>query len=102
MAYNSAMVRRQRIQQNIDEIRQIASRHGASNVRLFGSIARGDENEDSDLDLIVSFDPGRTLLDHGALVMDLQELLGFRVDVLSEAGLKGRFREQALREAVPI
>jgi predicted nucleotidyltransferase len=96
------MNRRQIIQQKIDQIRQIAARHGAGNVRLFGSVARGDDHADSDVDLVVRFESHRTLLDHGALQTELEDLLGFKVDVLSEAGLKGRFREQVLREAIVI
>jgi uncharacterized protein len=94
------MSHRDVIQSKIDPIRQIAARHGASNVRLFGSVARGEERPDSDVDLVVTFEPSRTLLDHGALLMDLEELLGFTVDVLSEAGLTARFREQILLECV--
>jgi uncharacterized protein len=101
-AYNLVMTRRQLIQQKIDQVRQIAAQYGASNVRLFGSVARGDDRPDSDVDLVVQFERNRTLLDHGALVMDLEELLGFKGDVLSEAGLRGRFRERVMREAVPI
>jgi predicted nucleotidyltransferase len=96
------MNRRQVFHQEIARIREIAARHGAGNLRVFGSMARGDDRPDSDVDLVVTFDSGRTLLDHGALVMDLQDLLGFRVDVLSEAGLTGRFRERVMREAVAL
>jgi uncharacterized protein len=102
-AYNlTVMSKREVIQKKIEHIRQAAASHGATNVRLFGSFARGDENPDSDVDLLVQFEASRTLLDHGGLVMDLEELLGFKVDVLSEAGLKGRFRERVMREAVSI
>lgn len=88
------------IRAKIGQIRQIATKHGARNIRVFGSAARQEDRADSDADLLVQFEPGRGLLDHGALVMDLEELLGFRVDVLSEAGLTGRFRDEVLREAV--
>lgn len=66
-----------------DEIIAVAKRYGASDIRLFGSLARGDANEDSDVDLIVRFEPGRSLFDHGGLIADLEELLGVKVDVVS-------------------
>ncbi len=96
------MTRRQTILKHIDQIREIAARHGAGNVRLFGSRARGEDGFDSDADLLVTFAPDRSLLDHGALLMDLNDLLGFKIDVLSEAGLHGRMRERVLAEAVPL
>jgi hypothetical protein len=83
-------------------ILEIARRYGASDVRVFGSVARGDANDASDVDLIVRFEPGRTLLDHGGLVMDLRELLGMRVDVIDEDAMRPRFRERAMAEAVPL
>jgi Predicted nucleotidyltransferases len=85
-----------------NEILAIAAKHGASNVRLFGSVARGEADERSDIDLVVDFDPERSLLDHAALSLELQELLGHRVDVVSGRGLKPRIREQVLMEAVPL
>jgi len=85
-----------------DLILEIARRYGASNVRIFGSVARGDATNASDLDLIVCFEPGRTLLDHGGLVMDLRELLGMRVDVIDEDSMRPRFRQNAMAEAVPL
>lgn len=85
-----------------EEILQIAARHGARNVRLFGSVARGEADETSDIDLVVEFDPDRSLLDHAGLWLDLQELLGYKVDVVSERGIKPRIRERVLREAVPL
>jgi len=85
-----------------DEILRIAAKHGARNVRVFGSVARGDSDEKSDVDLLVDMEPGRTLLDMGGLLMDLQELLGCEVDVITENGLKERIRERVLREAVAL
>lgn len=84
------------------EILATARRHGARNVRIFGSVARGEDDEKSDLDFLVEMEPGRSLLDHAALLLDLQELLGCKVDVLSEKGIKPRIREQVLREARPL
>lgn len=85
-----------------NEILAIAARHGASNVRLFGSVARGEADERSDIDLVVDFDPERSLLDHAALSLELQELLGRKVDVVSGRGLKPRIRERVMAEAVPL
>ena len=96
------MITRDYIQQHRDAILEIARRYGARDVRLFGSVARGDTTETSDLDLIVRFDPERSLIDHGMLIEDLQELLGVKVDVVSEGGLRERFRARVLREAVPL
>ncbi len=84
------------------EILETARRHGARNVRVFGSVARGDDDERSDLDLLVEMEPGRSLLDHAALLLELEELLGCKVDILSEKGIKARMREQVLREARPL
>jgi len=64
-----------------EEILRLAERRGAYNVRVFGSVARGEANENSDLDLLVAWEPGRSLLDHAGLVQDLQELLGTKVHV---------------------
>ena len=85
-----------------DAILEIARRYGASEVRVIGSVARGDATDASDVDLIVRFEAGRTLLDHGGLVMDLRELLGMRVDVIDEDAMRPRFREHAMAEAVPL
>ena len=64
-----------------EEIIRLAGRRGAHSLRVFGSVARGEANEDSDLDLLVAWEPGRSLLDHAGLVQDLQELLGIKVHV---------------------
>ncbi len=85
-----------------EEIIAIATRYGASDIRIFGSVARGDATENSDLDLIVRFEPGRSLFDQGGLLMDLRELLGMKVDVISEGALSGRFGQIANEEAVPL
>ena len=85
-----------------EEILRIAAKHGARNVRVFGSVARGEADEQSDIDLVVEFEPGRSLLDHAALWLELQELLGCKVDVVSERGIKPRIRDRVLREAVPL
>lgn len=85
-----------------EEILRIAARHGAFNVRIFGSVARGESGADSDVDFLIELERGRSLLDRAALVLDLEKLLGRRVDVANERGLKPRIREQILREAVPL
>jgi predicted nucleotidyltransferase len=85
-----------------EEILCIAARHGARNVRVFGSVARGEANQISDVDFLVEMEPGRSLLDLGGLQMELEMLLGCRVDVVTVRGLKERVRERVLREAVPV
>ena len=84
------------------EILHIAARHGARNVRLFGSVARGEARPDSDVDFLVELEKGRSLLDLGGLLMDLQELLHCKVDVVTEKGLRARIRDRVLQEAVPL
>jgi predicted nucleotidyltransferase len=71
-------------------------------VRVFGSVARGEADEQSDIDLLVEFEPNRSLLDHAGLWVELQELLGVKVDVVSERGLKPRIRQRVLQEAIPL
>jgi predicted nucleotidyltransferase len=85
-----------------DEILQICAKYGARNVRVFGSVARGEADEQSDIDLLVEFEPNRSLLDHAGLWVELQELLGVKVDVVSERGLKPRIRQRVLQEAIPL
>jgi predicted nucleotidyltransferase len=85
-----------------EAILYICAKHGARNVRVFGSVARGEADEQSDIDLLVDMEPGRTLLDLGGLLMDLQVLLGQNVDVVTERGLKPRIRERVLAEAVAL
>jgi uncharacterized protein len=85
-----------------EAILQIAAKHGARNVRVFGSVARGEADDQSDIDFLVDMEPGRSLLDLGGLLMDLQDLLGQNVDVVTERGLKPRIRERVLAEAVAL
>lgn len=84
------------------DVLRIAAARGASNIRVFGSVARGDAGPDSDVDLLVDLEPGRSLLDLGGLLMDLQGLLGTEVDVVTPAGLKPRNAERILAESVPL
>jgi len=85
-----------------EEILRVCAKYGAYNVRVFGSVARGEPDEQSDIDLIVDFEPGRSLLDHAGLWLELQELLGVKVDVVSSRGIKPRIRERVLREGIPL
>ena len=85
-----------------EQILKIAAKHGARNVRVFGSVARGEADERSDVDFLVEMEPGRSLLDMGGLLMELRELLGRDVDVVTERGLKPRIRARVLREAVAL
>lgn len=84
------------------EILAIANRHGASNLRIFGSVARGNANRHSDIDVLIDLEPGRTLLDHAALLIELNQLLGRKVDVVTTRGLRPRMRDRVLQEAVPL
>ena len=85
-----------------DEILRLAARRGARNVRIFGSVARGEAHPDSDVDFLVDLEPGRSLLDLGGLLMDLQALLGRPVDVVTEKGLRPRLRASVLKDARPL
>ena len=85
-----------------DEMLKIVIRHGARTVRIFGSVARGEETPASDLDLLVEFEPVRSLLDHIALAQDLKDLLGRDVDVVTEKGLHWYSRDRVCREDVPL
>lgn len=92
----------QRVLDRRDEILRIAASHGASNVRVFGSMARGEANPDSDVDFLVDLEPGRSLFDLGVLQADLEDLLGRRVDVTTEPGLYWLLRRRILNESRPL
>jgi predicted nucleotidyltransferase len=86
----------------VSEVLRVAHLHGARTVRVFGSRARGDARDDSDLDLLISLEPGRSLLDIVAIKQDLEDLLGYPVDVVTEGGLSPYLRERILAEALPL
>jgi uncharacterized protein len=87
---------------NREAILQLAARHGASNVRVFGSVVRGETSRESDLDLLVSMEEGRSFLDLVAFWQDAEELLGRPVDVITDGGLSPHLRDRILAEAVPL
>jgi len=84
------------------EILNIAGRYGARNVRIFGSVARAEADERSDIDFLVEMEPGRSLFDLGGMQAELEAVLGRPVDVVTESGLKARIRGRVLQEAVPV
>jgi predicted nucleotidyltransferase len=85
-----------------EEILRLAEQRGACNLRVFGSVARGEAKEGSDLDLLVEWEPNRSLLDHAGLVQDLQDLLGMKVHVGTEKSLHWYVRDRILRQATPL
>jgi predicted nucleotidyltransferase len=85
-----------------EQILALADKYGASDVRVFGSVARGTADERSDIDFLVDLVPGHSLLDLGGFLYELQQLLGRPVDVITAAGLRPRIRDRVLKEAVPI
>jgi hypothetical protein len=85
-----------------DKIMDIARRHGATGIKVFGSIARGEGSSTSDLDLLLNMEPGRSLLDIIAIKQDLEDLLGISVDVVTENSLSPYARDAILGEAVPL
>jgi hypothetical protein len=84
------------------EILRIAASYGAAELRLIGSVARGEARPDSDIDLLVKWPPESSLLDHAGLMLELEELLGRKVDIASDGWLKPGVRESVYREAVPL
>ncbi len=85
-----------------DEIRRITNKHGASNIRVFGSVARGEARPDSDVDFLVDAGPDASSWFPAGLILDLEELLGCQVEVVTEKGLNPYIREHVLSEAVPL
>lgn len=90
------------LREHRDLIRVVATRHRTENLRVFGSASRGEDTETSDLDLLVDPLPGATLLELGAIQVELEDSLGISVDVLTPGDLPKKFRDQVLSEAVPI
>ncbi len=85
-----------------DEILRIAARHGVRNIRVFGSFARGDARADSDVDFLVDAAQSTSSWFPAGLILDLENLLGRHVEVVTEHGLNARIRDEVLREAVPV
>jgi len=96
------MALKQELQEKRAEILAIAEQHGAFNVRIFGSVARGEEREDSDIDFLVDMEGDRSLLDRIGLIQDLEDLLGRKVDVATVKGLRDYFRERIVNQAIPL
>lgn len=92
----------QEIQSRREEILSIAAKHGALNLRVFGSIARGDARPDSDLDLLIDLAPKRSAWFPGGFISDLEELLGRKIDVATERSLHWVIRDEVLRDARPL
>ena len=97
-----AMMTMQALAERRSDILGLAERYHAGEVRVFGSVVRGDSTENSDVDFLITPRRGCSLFDLGGLLEDLQELLGCRVDLVTEDGLKPRLREQVLKEAIPL
>ncbi|WOD38189.1 nucleotidyltransferase family protein [Nodosilinea sp. E11] len=85
-----------------DRILALAEQHGAYNIRVFGSVARNEADAQSDIDFLVDMEAGRSLFDLGGLLMELQDLLGCPVDIVTEKGLRAKIRDRVLSEAVPL
>ena len=90
------------VREKREEILAIAHKHGAFNVRVFGSVARGEADEQSDIDLLVDLDAGRSVFDLGALIVELNESTGMRVDVVTERGIRARIRDRIVQEAIAL
>lgn len=99
---NQSINIKQVLQEKREEILAIAKKHGAYNVRLFGSVARGDARENSDVDFLVELEPDRNLLDRIALIQELEEFLGCKVDVVKIENLYERIRDRVLKEAINL
>lgn len=93
---------RSQLIKNRDEILSIAAKHGAYNVRLFGSVVRGETTDMSDIDLLVDFEEGRSLFDLITLKQDLEDMLSREVDVVTNEALHWYIRQQVMNEAVPL
>ncbi len=85
-----------------EEILRIAAQHGAKNIRVFGSVARDKAKEGSDIDLLVEFEHDRSMFDHVALIQDLEDLLGCKVDVVTDQSLHWYIRDKILAEAINL
>lgn len=102
MSQDPSRLNLENLRQKRDQILRITESYGARNVRIFGSVARGEESPESDLDLLVDLEPDRNLLDLSHLIIDLQDLLGRKVDVVEPEGLHWYIRDRVLKEAVAL
>ncbi|WP_034934563.1 nucleotidyltransferase family protein [Gloeocapsa sp. PCC 73106] len=97
------MMLKRLLEEKREDIIEIAARHGAYNVRIFGSVARGEDNENSDFDFLIDYDLDKvTSWFPGGLLVDLEELLGRKVDIVTEKGLNDLIRKRILTEAIPL
>jgi len=85
---------------NRDKILEVSAKYGAKNIRIFGSVARGDFGRDSDIDFLVDMEKGRSLFDMGGLLMELQKILGCKVDVVTPKGLRQRIKERVIKDSI--
>jgi uncharacterized protein len=85
-----------------DDIKQIGARHGAYNIRVFGSVARGEARPDSDIDFLIDAGPATSSWFPAGLILDLEDLLGRRVEVVTEKALNPDLRDHVMREAIPL
>lgn len=92
----------ERIRERRAEILRIAAGHGATRVRLIGSVARGEARPDSDVDLLVTWAEGTSLLDHAALALELESLLGRKIDIASDGWVKPSIRKSVYQDAIPL
>jgi uncharacterized protein len=90
------------IREKREAIVRIAARHGATQVRLIGSVARDEARPDSDVDLLVTWSEGTSLLDQAALMLELESLLGRKVDIASDGWVKASIRESVYRDAIAL
>lgn len=96
------MKTREQIKKHIAEINRLAELYGVRNLRLFGSVARGEDQPDSDIDILVEMDADRSLLDRIAFMQALEDLLGRKIDVVNKHALHESIRDQVLRESVSL
>ncbi|MBI4731188.1 MAG: nucleotidyltransferase family protein [Chloroflexi bacterium] len=96
------MTRTERLKRSRKSILRLAKRYGVTDIRVFGSASRGDDTPESDIDFLVELEPNRSLFDVGGLLIELENLLGCKVDVLTEKSLHWYIRDKVLAEAKPL
>jgi uncharacterized protein len=96
------VITKETVRQKREDIRRIAAHHGAANIRVFGSVARGEAKHDSDLDLLIDVGPRTSSWFPSGLILDLEKLLDCRVEVVTEKALNPELRDRVLSEAIPI